>query len=160
MFMNEISINSNSEVTVGVASWWNTSTNSLLHQFTTTVGGTRCYLWLKQSQSNSLWFCSYLETEQSYSSWKATGYSKNRYPVTLQTNYGKLEKTTFFKLFVWPCNDFIRIDKILVYSILCATAWANWHRSLYSYIKQLPTVTRLCTVMKLVLCWTIAKCLP
>ena len=26
----------------------------LLRQFTTTVGGTSCYLWLKQSQSNSL----------------------------------------------------------------------------------------------------------
>ena len=67
-----------------------------LRQFTTMVGGTRCYLWLKQSQSNSLrghtkHFCSYLGTDQSGSGWKATGYSKNEYPVTSQTNCGRLE---------------------------------------------------------------------
>ena len=72
----------------------------LLHQFTTTVGGIRCSLWLKQSQSNSLQshtkrFCSYLKTQQS--GLEATGYSKNGYPVTLQTNYVYGERF-FFKL--------------------------------------------------------------
>ena len=135
----------------------------LLRQFTTTVGGTRCYLWLKQSQSNSLQghtkrFCSYLGIEQSGSGWKATGHSKNRYPVTLKTNYGELENF-FQKHFVWPCSDVVQIDKTLVYGILCATTWANWRRSLYSYsTEQPPTVTRLCTVAKLVLYWPIGEC--
>jgi len=44
--------------------------HKLLHQFTTIVGGSRCYLWLKQSHRNSLQdhtkrFSSYLRTEQS-----------------------------------------------------------------------------------------------
>ena len=43
----------------------------ILRQFTTTVGGTSCYLWFKQSQSNLLQghrkrFCSYLGTEQQW----------------------------------------------------------------------------------------------
>jgi len=64
------------------------------------VGGNRCYLWLKQGQSNSLqghmkWSCSYLKTELSGSGWKATGYSRNRYQLTLWTNYGKLENFYF-----------------------------------------------------------------
>jgi len=68
----------------------------ILCQFTTTVGGTRCCIWLKQSQSNSLQghtkhFFSYLKIEPSGSSWKATGYSNNGYLVTLKTNYGELE---------------------------------------------------------------------
>ena len=42
----------------------------LLCQFTKTVGGTRCYLWFKESQSNSPQghtkrFCSYVGIEQS-----------------------------------------------------------------------------------------------
>ena len=74
-----------------------------VHQYTTTVGGTRCHLWLKQSQSNLLQghtkhFSSYLRIEQSSSSWKATGYSKNGYRVTSQTNYGELEISLFLEL--------------------------------------------------------------
>ena len=131
----------------------------LLHQFTTTVGGTRCYLWLKQSQSNSLWFCNRTELQWLKVYWILQKQVPSNFANKLWQT-GK-KKQPFFKLFVWPCNDVIRIDKMLVYSILCTTAWVNWHRSLYLYsIKQLPTVTRLCTVMKLVLCWTIAKCLP
>ena len=37
----------------------------LLCQFTTTVGGTKCYLWLKQSQNNS-----HMITSESLSLWK------------------------------------------------------------------------------------------
>ena len=69
----------------------------LLRQFTMTVEGTRCYLCLQKSQNNLLQshtkcFCSYLGIEQSGNSWKATGYSQNGHPATLQTNYGKLKK--------------------------------------------------------------------
>ena len=68
----------------------------LLCQFSTTVGGTRCYLWLKQSHSNSLQghtkhFYSYVGIEQNGSGWKAPGYSKNGYLVTLKKNNGELE---------------------------------------------------------------------
>ena len=132
----------------------------LLGQFTKTVGGTRCYLRFKESQSNSMQgqtkhFCSYIETEQSGSGWKATGYSRNGYKLTSQTNHGKL----FQKCFVWPCTNVVQIEKTLVYGILCATKQANWRTSLYSYFtEQPPTFTGLCTVVKLVLCWTRAKC--
>ena len=121
----------------------------LLRQFTTTVGGTSCYLWLEQSQSNSLQghtkrFCSYLGTELSGSGWKATEYSKNRYRETSKTNYGELENFSFKNASCGPCSNVVQIDKTLVYGILCATMRANWRRNLYSYsTEQPPTVTRL-----------------
>ena len=67
--------------------------------------------------------------------------------------------TSFQPTCVWPCSDVVQIGKMLVYGIMCATTRANWRRSLYSYsTEHPPTVTRLCTVAKLVLCWTIAEC--
>ena len=87
-----------SQVTLGGCSVENEY--KLLCQFTTTLGGTSCYLWLTQSQRNSLQghmkhFCSYLGIEQNGSGWKATGYSKNGYPVTSKTHYGKLKNFSF-----------------------------------------------------------------
>ena len=61
----------------------------LLHQFTTTVGGTRCCLWLEQSQSKSI----------------TAGPHK----------------------------------EVLT---LCATAQANWHRSLYTYSTEQPSTVK------------------
>ena len=128
---------------------------SSMSQFTTT--GTRCYLWLKQSQSNSLQghkkhFYLYLGVEQSGRGWKDT-WKTGTQELTSQT---MVDGFFFPKRFVWPCSNVVQIDKTLVYSILHATVQAIWHRSLYSYsTKQLPTVTRLWTVAKLVLCRTI-----
>ena len=51
-----------------------------------------------------------------------------------------------------------QVDKMLVYSILCATKQANLRRNLYSHSTELPPVTRLCTVVKLVFCRTRAEC--
>ena len=46
-------------------------------------------------------------------------------------------------------------------TVLYATVQANWCRKLYlNSIEQPPTTTRLCTVAKLVLCWTLTECLP
>ena len=72
----------------------------LLCQFSTAVGGTRWYLWLKQSHSNSLQghtkhFYSYVGIEQNGSGWKAPGYSKNGYLVTLKKTMANWE--TFYQ---------------------------------------------------------------
>ena len=68
----------------------------LLRQFTTTVGGTRCYLWLKQSHSNSLQdhtkhFYSYVGIELNGSGWKAPGYLKKWVPSNFEKNNSELE---------------------------------------------------------------------
>ena len=75
----------------------------LLRQFTMTVGRTGCYLWFKQSHSNSLHghtkhFYSYLRIELSGSSWKAPGYFNN----------GKLKNSKTQKLGSWITNDDLR----------------------------------------------------
>ena len=91
---------------------------------------TTFYFWLKQNPSNLLQghmkhFCLYLRHEQSTSGWKAAGYSQNRYPVTLQTNWDKLEQ-----LFMWPCSNVPQIDKKQVYSILSAMWQDNARRNM------------------------------
>ena len=111
----------------------------LVCQFTATVGGTRCYLWLNRARAThcratqSILLISWSRTERQW----LKGYWILRYQLTSQTNYGYVtEKKKFF--FVWPCNNVIQIDKMLVYGLLCTTVWANWCRSSYSYsIKQL-----------------------
>lgn len=60
---------------------WHFLQESFITKFGMTVGGTRCCLWLKHSQSNSPQghtkrFSLYLRIEQSGSGWKATGCPK------------------------------------------------------------------------------------
>ena len=117
----------------------------LLCQFTT-VGATRCCLWLKQSKSNSLQghmkhFSSYLGIEPSSSGWKAPGYSKNEYLVTLKTNYGKLK---FLKTL---CVALQRCRTECWYTAFCAQQREKTDVENCTCIEQPLTVTRLCTVM-------------
>ena len=151
-----------SQVTVG--SYWMEYEYKLLRQFTMTVGGTRCCLWLKHSQSNSPQghtkrFSLYLRIEQSGSAERLLDTQKEWVPSNFE-NKQQTRKKIFQKFFVWPCSNDIQIDKMQLYDILHAIAWANWRSKFYSNsTEQLPTVTRLCTVVKLVLWQTIAKCL-
>ena len=63
------------------------------------------------------------------------------------------------KRFVWPCNELLWLCLSHKQHLVPPTVVVNWRRSLCSYsIEQPPTVTQLCTVARLVLCPTIAKC--
>ena len=102
----------------------------LLRQFTTTVGGTSCYLWLKQSQSNSLQghtkrflLISQNRTERQWL--KGYWILEKPVPRDFENKLRRTGKFFFQKRFVWPCSDVVQIDKTLVYGILCATMRAN-----------------------------------
>ena len=106
-----------SRVTEGGCGCWMEYECKLLCQFTTAVGGTRCYLCLKQSHSNSLQghtkhFYSYLRIELSGSDWNAPRYLKNGQLVTSKQTTANW-KIFFQKLFVWPCSDAVQIDRCM-----------------------------------------------
>ena len=152
-----------SRVTVG--GWSMEYEHKLLCQFTTTVGGTRCYLWLSLNRVRATHRRAtqsvFLGIQPSGSSWKAPGYSKKTVHSTFKNKLQWTGKNFFLKLLVWPCSNVVQIDRMLVYCILCATAWASWRRKLYSnFIEQPPTVAQLRTVANLLLWWTITGCLP
>ena len=124
----------------------------LSRQFTAAVGGTRCYPWLKQSQSNSL--RAFLLISQSGSDWKATRYSKTWYQVALQTNYGELEKN-FFK------NSLCRTNRWKVgiwHSVCNSTSKLTWKFVLILHQAVAYCNSAVYCTAKLVLCWTIVKC--
>ena len=134
----------------------------LLCQFTKTVGGTRCYLWFKESQNNSLQghtkrFCSYVETEHSSSGWKTTGYSQNGYKLREQTMANwKISISKMLHVALHQCRT--NRENTGIWHSVCNEA-GKLSRSLYLYFtQQPPTVTWLCTVVKLLLCQTRAKC--
>ena len=90
---------------------------------------------------------------------KVTGYTFFEYPVAFQPlplySIPKYEQ----KCSVWPCSELLWPCLGHKNHLVLPTVVANWRRSLYSYsTEQLPTVTQLCTVAKLVLCRTIAEC--
>ena len=63
----------------------------LLRQFTMTVGGTRCYSWLKQSQATHCRATQSLFAHISERQWlKCYWILQDEYPETSQTNYGEL----------------------------------------------------------------------
>ena len=99
----------------------------------------------------------YIQTQRLKGSWIL----KKRVSSNFENKLRWTGKKFFKNSFMWPCSDNIQINRTLVYSILHATARANWHRKLYSNsIEQPPTVNWLCTVANLLLCQTITKCLP
>ena len=77
-----------SGVTVGSSS---VCKYKLLHHFAMMVEGTRCYLWLKQSNllhGHTNHFRMHLRQEQSGSGWNPASYLQNRYKyITLQTKW-------------------------------------------------------------------------
>ena len=63
------------------------------------------------------------------------------------------------KRFAWSCSELLWFCLNHNWHLVPPTVVINWRRSLYSYsVKQPPTVTRLCTIGRLVLCPTITKC--
>ena len=50
---------------------------------------------------------------------------KKRVPSNFENKLRQTGEKIFQKLFLWPCNDVVQIDRTLIYDILRATAREN-----------------------------------
>ena len=42
---------------------------------------------------------------------------------------------------MWPCSDVVKVDKMLVYDVLCATMQADWQK--FVFVLHQAAATRL-----------------